>query len=98
MKVLYIETVENREHREYIQSIANTVSKELRTEKVYVREENSGTKVVYVLTFMFVNNYRYSRTITRYELERCYDWHWMAHNIIEEIKRKFLTDKRLTIH
>lgn len=28
MKVLYIETVENREHREYIQSIANTVSKE----------------------------------------------------------------------
>lgn len=99
MKVIDLETIEPKEVRQKIQNITDTVSRELRIYRASVRVEEGITENRYVLTFHFENNYNYSRVFTLNELIndfRYFQWQTIGKELIQEIKRQFLVEKRLT--
>lgn len=99
MKVIDLETIEPKEVRQKIQNITDTVSRELRIYRARVRVEEGVTENRYVLTFHFENNYNYSRVFTLNELLndfRYFQWQTIGKGLIQEIKRQFLVEKRLT--
>lgn len=99
MKVIDIETIEPKEARQKIQNITDTVSRELRICRARVRVEEEVTESRYVLTFYFENNYNYSRVFTLNELLndfRYFQWQTIGKGLIQEIKRQFLLEMRLT--
>lgn len=99
MKVVDLETIEPKEVRQKIQNITDTVSRELRIYRARVRVEEGITENRYVLTFHFENNYNYSRVFTLNELFndfRYFQWQTIGKELIQEIKRQFLVEKRLT--
>ena len=99
MKVIDIETIEPKEVRQKIQNITDKVSRELRIYRARVRVEGGVTENIYVLTFHFENNYNYSRAFTLNELINDFgyiQWQTIVKGLIQEIKRQFLVEKRLT--
>lgn len=99
MKVIDLEIIEPKEVRQKIQNITDTVSRELRIYRARVRVEEGITENRYVLTFHFENNYNYSRVFTLNELFndfRYFQWQTIGKELIQEIKRQFLVEKRLT--
>lgn len=99
MKVIDLETIEPKEVRQKIQNITDTVSRELRVYRARVRVEEGVTENRYVLTFHFENNYNYSRVFTLNELLNSFGyfgWQTIGKGLIQEIKRQFLVEKRLT--
>lgn len=99
MKVIDLETIEPEEVRQKIQNITDTVSRELRIYRARIRVEEGITENRYVLTFHFENNYNYSRVFTLNELLNdfgYFQWQTIGKGLIQEIKRQFLVEKRLT--
>lgn len=99
MKVIDLETIESKEVRQKIQNITDTVSRELRIYRAMVRVEEVVTENRYILTFHFENNYNYSRVFTMNELLDdfgYFQWQTIGKELIQEIKRQFLVEKRLT--
>ena len=99
MKVIDLETIEPKEARQKIQNITDTVSRELRMYRARVRVEEGVTENRYVLTFYFENNYNYSRVFTLNELLNdfgYFQWQTIERELIQEIKRRFLVEMRLT--
>lgn len=103
MKVIDLETIEPKEVRQKIQNITDTVSEELRVCRVMVRVEEGVTENRYVLTFHFENNYNYFRVFTLNELLNDFGyfqwqakWQAIGRGLIQEIKRQFLVEMRLT--
>lgn len=99
MKVIDLETIEPEEVRQKIQNITDTVSRELRVYRARVRVEEGVTENRYVLTFHFENNYNYSSVFTMNELLndfRYFQWQTIGKELIQEIKRQFLVERRLT--
>lgn len=99
MKVIDLETIEPKEVRQKIQNITDTVSRELRIYRARVRVEEGITENRYVLTFHFENNYNYSKVFTLNELLNdfgYFQWQTIGKGLIQEIKRQFLVEKRLT--
>lgn len=99
MKVIDLETIEPKEVRQKIQNITDTVSRELRVYRARVRVEEGATENRYVLTFHFENNYNYSRVFTLNELLNdfgYFQWQTIGKGLIQEIKRQFLVERRLT--
>lgn len=99
MKVIDLETIEPEEVRQKIQNITDTVSRELRVYRARVRVEEGVTENRYVLTFHFENSYNYSRVFTMNELLndfRYFQWQIIGKELIQEIKRQFLVERRLT--
>ena len=99
MKVIDIETVEPKEVRQKIQNITDTVSRELRIYRARIRVEEGITENRYVLTFHFENNYNYSKVFTMNELLNdfgYFQWQTTGKELIQEIERQFLVEKRLT--
>lgn len=98
MKVIDLETIEPKEARQKIENITDTVSRELRICRARVRVEE-GVTDRYVLTFYFENNYNYSRVFTLNELLNdfgYFQWQTIGRELIQEIKRRFLVEMRLT--
>lgn len=99
MKVIDLETIEPKEVKQKIQNITDTVSRELRVYRARVRVEEGVTENRYVLTFHFENNYNYSKVFTLNELLNdfgYFQWQIIGKELIQEIKRQFLVEKRLT--
>lgn len=99
MKVTDLETIEPKEVRQKIQNITDTVSRELRVYRARVRVKEGVTENRYVLTFHFENNYNYSRVFTLNELLNdfgYFQWQTVGKGLIQEIKRQFLVERRLT--
>lgn len=99
MKVIDLETIEPEEVRQKIQNITDTVSRELRIYRARIRVEEGITENRYVLTFHFENNYNYSMAFTLNELLNdfgYFQWQTIGKGLIQEIKRQFLVEKRLT--
>lgn len=95
MKVIDLETIEPKEVRQKIQNITDTVSRELRIYRARVRVKEGVTENRYVLTFHFENNYNYSRVFTLNELLNDFGY-FLVKGLIQEIKRQFLVERRLT--
>lgn len=95
MKVIDLETVEDQFAREHIQGVVDTVCQILRVYKtrVHVKDER-----LYILTFYFMNNYRYSKAFNADTLDHCFmsDTIRYGARIVEEVKRHFLIEKGLT--
>ena len=99
MKVIDLETIEPKEVRQKIQNITDTVSRELRIYRARIRVEEGITENRYVLTFHFENNYNYSKVFTMNELLNdfgYFQWQTIGKELIHEIERQFLVEKRLT--
>lgn len=99
MKVIDLETIEPKEVRQKIQNITDTVSRELRIYRARIRVEEWITENRYVLTFHFENNYNYSKVFTMNELLNdfgYFQWQTIGKELIQEIERQFLVEKRLT--
>ena len=99
MKVIDLETIEPKEVRQKIQNITDTVSEELRVCRARVRVEEGVTENRYVLSFHFENNYNYFRVFTLNELLNdfgYFQWQTIGRGLIQEIKRRFLVEMRLT--
>lgn len=99
MKVIDLETIEPKEVRQKIQNITDTVSRELRIYRARIRVEEGITENRYVLTFHFENNYNYSKVFTMNELLNdfgYFQWQTIGKELIQEIERQFLVEKRLT--
>ena len=96
MKVIDLETMEPKEVRQKIQNITDTVSRELRIDRVWVRVEEGVTENRYVLIFHFENNYNDSRVFPLNELLNdfgYFQWQTIGKELIQEIKRQFLVEK-----
>lgn len=99
MKVIDLETIEPKEVRQKIQNITDIVSRELRIYRARIRVEEGITENRYVLTFHFENNYNYSKVFTMNELLNdfgYFQWQTIGKELIHEIERQFLVEKRLT--
>lgn len=99
MKVIDLETIEPKEVRQKIQNITDTVSRELRIYRARIRVEEGITENRYVLTFHFENNYNYSKVFTMNELLNdfgYFQWQTIGKELIQEIERQFLVERRLT--
>lgn len=61
--------------------------------RVHVEDE-----MLYVLTFYFMNNYRYSKVFNADTLNHCFmsDTVGYGARIVEEVKRQFLIERGLT--
>lgn len=65
----------------------------------HIRAEEGATENRYVLTFHFENNYNYSRVFTLNELLHdfgYFQWQTIGKGWIQERKRQFLVERRLT--
>ena len=91
-----LETIKSENIRRHIQWIVDTVCRELRVYRAYVITKEDESGYIYVLTFYFENNFKFSVELRDTSFELCLDWQIYGVRIIETVKREFLLEKRLT--